>query len=117
MKIPDSCPFCDGRLKVTEFRCVNCGSTVKGEFNRRVRGVSEDEWEFIKLFMRVKGNLKKVGEILNLSYPTVRSRLEEVRTSLGFEKEEETGDVISKLEMGKIDVEEALKELEEKGGI
>lgn len=117
MKIPEYCPFCGGELKIIEFRCLDCDSSVRGEFDRSDIPVSSEHWDFIRLFLRVRGNLKKMGEILNLSYPTVRSRLEETRRALGFKGEEsDSSDVISELEMGHIGVKEALQRLEGKGG-
>ncbi len=116
-KLPDRCPFCGGVIKITGFKCSECDAVVSGSFEGGGIPVSKEHWEFIRLFIRVRGNLKKVGEIFDLSYPTVRARLEEVRLALGFPpSESERGDVIAELEMGHIDVKEALRRLEEKGG-
>ncbi|MCK4572498.1 DUF2089 domain-containing protein [candidate division WOR-3 bacterium] len=117
MKLPERCPFCGGDIKISEFKCSDCDAIVSGSFKWGGIPVSEEQWEFIRLFIRVRGNLKKIGEILDLSYPTVRARLEEVRMALGFPPSEcEKDDIISELEMGIIDVEEALRKLEKKGG-
>jgi hypothetical protein len=117
MKLPEHCPFCGGVIKVTGFRCENCDAVVSGCFEKGGIPVSEEHWEFIRLFIRVRGNLKKMGEIFNLSYPTVRARLEEVREALGFPASMRGKDeIIEELEMGLIDVGEALRRLETKGG-
>ena len=39
---------------------------------------------FIEIFLRCEGNLSRVGEALELSYPTVRARLTAALTALGF---------------------------------
>ncbi len=114
IKLPEVCPFCGGKIQITEFKCETCNAIVSGYFNLGSFPVSDEHWEFIYLFIKVRGNLKKMGSILGLSYPTLRAKLEEVREVLGFSpSEDEKDDVISELEMGLIDTNEALKKLEE----
>ncbi len=114
MKLPERCPFCGREIEVREFACGSCGSVVRGCFECGGMFVSEEQWEFVRLFIRVRGNLKRIGEILDLSYPTVRARLEEVRRALGFPAyENRREEVITELERGHIDVNEALGKLKE----
>lgn len=114
IKLPEICPFCGGKIQITELKCETCNAVVSGSFNLGSFSISDEHWEFIRLFIKVRGNLKKMGKILGLSYPTLRARLEEVREVLGFlPSEDEKDDVISELEMGLIDTNEALKKLEE----
>jgi len=114
IKLPEVCPFCGGKIQTTEFKCETCNAIVRGSFDLGSFLISDEHWEFIRLFIKVRGNLKKMGKILGLSYPTLSARLEEVREVLGFlPSEDEKDDVISELEMGLIDTNEALKKLEE----
>lgn len=113
MKMPDSCPFCEGNIRITGFKCEECGSSVTGSFERMGISVKSEDWEFIRLFIRARGNLKKLGEMLDLSYPTVNSRLSRIRKKMGFsDYEGESSRVLDALEQGEIDVQEALEKLE-----
>ena len=68
--------------------------------------------------MRCEGKLTRVQEEMALSYPTVRSRLNDVIRALGYEVgpqlEEELGDrqsVLDALAAGQLSVTEAVRQL------
>jgi hypothetical protein len=66
---------------------------------------------FLEAFLRARGVIKDVEEALGISYPTVRSRLDELlRTlDLGDDRERERRRVIlADLSDGKISSEEAM---------
>ena len=76
--------------------------------------MSPENLEFMRLFMRVRGNLKEVERILGVSYPTVRGRFDTLVRSLGYESPPETqevrttrADVLGMLERGELTAEEA----------
>ena len=113
MKLPDKCPVCGGEIIIERFRCRDCGVSVEGAFTVPRWGLTQEQWDFIRLFLKVRGNLKEMERIMGLSYPTVRARLESVRRALGFsEVEDIKSEVLSALERGEITVEEALEKLE-----
>ncbi|MBW9173933.1 DUF2089 domain-containing protein [Clostridium estertheticum] len=66
------------------------------------------EWAFRTIYC----NIKDVEKELGISYPTVRGKLEDLIASLGYtqikEKEDNSADVIDKLEKGEITAEQAL---------
>jgi hypothetical protein len=77
--------------------------------------------DFVEIFLRSEGKLNRVQEALDLSYPTVRNRLEEVIRALGYqvrgkdeEGDEERGALLDALSAGEISVDEALRRLEGK---
>jgi len=85
---PASCPTCGGGLLVTRLQCPNCATEVSGTFIRpgtggltgsapRLVNLPEPYASLLELFLRVRGNMKDVERELNLSYPTVRARLDE----------------------------------------
>ena len=81
------CPVCDSRLAITEMQCEECGTTLRGDFvaaSCTFCSLPEDQLKFLELFLRCRGNLRDVERSLGLSYPTVRARLDEVLTALGF---------------------------------
>ena len=75
---------------------------------------------FLRLFLKVRGNLSEVAKRLGISHPTARQKLNNLLLSLGYElEEEEEGkltrtEILNMVENGEISVEEAVKLL--KGG-
>jgi len=70
--------------------------------------------QFLEAFLRARGVIKDVEEALGISYPTVRSRLDELlRTlDLGDDRERERRRVIlADLSDGKISSEQAMSML------
>ena len=76
----------------------------------------EENLDFLRLYVKVRGNLKEVERILGISYPTVRLRFEKLLLALGYEvgtdPAEERASVLDQLEKGEIDAEEASKRLQ-----
>ena len=115
-KLISNCPVCNGQLKVTHLRCSDCGTELSGEFmaNEYAR-LPEDKLNFLRTFLACRGNLKEVEAALNISYPTVRSRLDQLLDALhlaveGLEEEKRGIDrqqVLEALERGEMTIEEA----------
>ncbi|RBN43381.1 hypothetical protein DMN50_00095, partial [Priestia megaterium] len=68
---------------------------------------------FVEVFLTCRGNIKEVEKELGVSYPTVRGKLTDIISSLGYvEKKKNEVDekkVVSMLENGEITAEEAIK--------
>ncbi len=93
------CPVCGEDLTVTRLHCRNCDTAVEGHF-RQATGLfsqlSQEQQNFILAFVRCEGRFTRLEEELNLSYPTLRNRLNDVIQSLGFEpRKEETPERLS----------------------
>ncbi|PZS04841.1 MAG: hypothetical protein DLM69_01430, partial [Candidatus Chloroheliales bacterium] len=78
------------------------------------------QWQFIETFVRCKGKIKDVETALDISYPTVVARLNEVVRALGYEvsedvavAEEKRKDVLQKLARNELSAKDALRLLEE----
>ena len=71
----------------------------------------KEHLDFLRLFVKTRGNLKEVERILGVSYPTVRARLDALLKALGYEEDEgkDRLEVLEALRRGEISVEEALK--------
>jgi hypothetical protein len=75
--------------------------------------------EFLRLYIKVRGNLKEVERILGLSYPTIRARFEALLRVLGYEYQEmpegpspqEKEAILAALEQGQISAAEAAEQL------
>lgn len=117
---PTECPVCHDNLLVTRMVCRNCGTALEGRFTLgRLFQLTTEQRRFVEIFMRCEGKLNRVQEELDLSYPTVRNRLEEVIRAMGYEvKTREDGDedrrqqVLQRLARQEITSEEALELLQ-----
>ena len=79
------CPICHDELAVTRLHCRNCGTSVEGEFSLGpLQRLSQDQVRFVEAFVRNRGSLKDVGAELNMSYPTVNSRLNDILMAMGY---------------------------------
>jgi hypothetical protein len=110
-------------MTVTRLHCRHCDSTLEGHFDLGpLAHLTAEQLRFAELFIRCEGKLTRVGEELNMSYPTVRSRLNSVIRALGYEVEEELQEgrrpserrlsILAELSEGKITAEEAIRLLE-----
>jgi len=121
--VPTQCPACHSPLRVSALVCSNpqCRTEVRGEFQpNEFAQLPAEQLEFLRLFVKVRGNLKEVERILGLSYPTVRARFEGLLKTLGYEYEEvpphgpsleEKQQILSLLEKGEISAAEAAERL------
>ncbi|MGH2544896.1 MAG: DUF2089 domain-containing protein [Ardenticatenaceae bacterium] len=103
-RLPTTCPFCEGDVVVQELQCRQCDITIRGHFSpgpisefeeaqlpvlRRLARLSPEQLEFLEAFIRCEGKLNRLEEEIGLSYPTLRSRLNDVVRDLGFTPREE----------------------------
>ena len=116
-KILSKCPVCSSRLKVTRLKCDGCNTVVENQFElSKFDYLNSEQLYFIEVFLKSRGNIKDVEKELGISYPTVRAKLDEVITALGYTvlKQKPSTDkkeVIDMLEKGEITADEALKML------
>ena len=118
---PTECPVCHDDLLITRLVCRNCGTALEGRFTtERIFRLSPEQLHFVEVFLRCEGKIKRVEEELDISYPTVRGRLEEVIRALGYEVGEDAGvreerrqEILDQLARKEISSEEALRLLQE----
>ena len=78
-RLPTSCPSCDGKLAVKRLRCEKCDTEVDGLYPLpTLASLGQEDQEFILDFIKASGSLKEMANILSVSYPTVRNRLDEI---------------------------------------
>jgi hypothetical protein len=119
--VPTQCPVCHDDLLVTHLTCRNCGTGLEGRFTMgRLFQLSQEQLYFVEVFLRCEGKIKHVQDDLGISYPTVRSRLEEIVRALGYEvkedKEIDSGqrqEVLERLARKEISSEEAFRILQD----
>ncbi|MBN1967422.1 MAG: DUF2089 domain-containing protein [Anaerolineae bacterium] len=84
--VPGHCPVCGEGMMITRLHCPNCDVTVEGRFSLgRLALLSPEQLEFVEVFLRCEGKITRVEKELGMSYPTVRSRLDEVILAMGYE--------------------------------
>lgn len=115
--MPTRCPVTGETLEVTRLRGPTSGVVIEGEFLPNEFALLDgDALEYLRLFVKVRGNLKEVERMLGVSYPTVRARFDAMVRALGYEVVDESadarGDVLAALERGEIGAEEATRRLQ-----
>lgn len=118
-KAPTSCPVCGGTYEITALTCKKCESSLGGHFSGcDFCSLSNDDAAFVLTFLKCRGSIKDVEKELNISYPTVRNRLDAVLDRLGListvsmlDIKEERRNIINRLESGEISAEQAAEML------
>ncbi|HEY7123972.1 MAG TPA: DUF2089 domain-containing protein [Ktedonobacterales bacterium] len=134
-EISGRCPVCGGQLHITRMQCSTCQSALEGQFAvpgggrgetsrdgyyGRLERLNQEQLEFVETFLRCRGIIKNVEAMLDISYPTVKARLNNILETMGFLVEEEIPDperrrerreILQDLAQGKITTEEAHRRL------
>jgi hypothetical protein len=72
---------------VKRLHCVKCETEVEGLYPLPVlASLSLEDQDFVLEFIKTSGSLKEMARFLNVSYPTVRNRLDEVIGKLKQDK-------------------------------
>jgi hypothetical protein len=94
--------------------CTDCGLTLEGKFeiSPLARLAAEDQM-FVVAFVRHHGSIKKMESLFDISYPTVKNRLNAIGAALdkSFEAPSPNAAVLEQLARGEITVEEALERI------
>ncbi|HLJ80574.1 MAG TPA: DUF2089 domain-containing protein [Ktedonobacterales bacterium] len=143
-----TCPVCGDAMVVTRLSCGRCGSSLEGAFQLKTApaatpssrsgplGARGDEarfgrlarldhaqLEFVETFLRCRGNIKNVEDMLGISYPTVKRRLANVLEAMGLALDDDQPtvadarrirrEILADLAAGRITTEEAHRKLAE----
>lgn len=109
------CPVCGEELQVTRLSCNNCHTTIEGSFSAcRFCRLTNEQKNFLEVFVKNRGNIKEIEKELGISYPTVRNRMEDLIESLGYkpkysEPKINQKEILEKLNNGEISSEEAIR--------
>ncbi|HEX6799035.1 MAG TPA: DUF2089 domain-containing protein [Ktedonobacterales bacterium] len=149
------CPVCSAPMTVTRLACGQCGTALDGAFRiagaqvaasgsggatrsgplytradvearfGRLARLDRAQLEFVETFLRCRGTIKNVEDMLGISYPTVKARLAAVLDALGFAPDEELPEperrrarreILADLAAGRISTDEAHRLLQRQGG-
>jgi hypothetical protein len=105
---------------VTKLVFPESGVQIEGTFRlNEFALLAPEQLEFLRLYIKVRGNLKEVERILGLSYPTIRARFDTLLRALGYEPELEDNDaresILRALEKGELEPGEAAEKLKKLG--
>ena len=120
------CPSCQRPLQVTELTCETCDLRLQGHFQRGCRfcALDPDQRQLLDVFLSCRGVIRDMERALDLSYPTVRSRVDALLAALSYaptkpealSKEELAArrqEILDHLQAGEITPDEATAELRE----
>lgn len=112
-KVISKCPICNSKLKIMKLRCNKCGTVIENEFEfSKFECLEEEHLNFMEVFLKCRGNIKDVEKELGISYPTVRAKLDDVVSALGYTQVNKSTtnnkEIIDKLEKGEISAEQAV---------
>jgi hypothetical protein len=126
--LPSQCPICGGGITITRLQCDECDITIEGRFaptpaaSNPFSQLNPEQMQFAMTFVKCEGKLNRMEDELNLSYPTLRSRLQDVIRAMGYEPgkdepqatrvtEDARKRILDDLDAGRISAELAMKML------
>jgi hypothetical protein len=84
MNMPERCPCCSQPLRVTGLTCPECATKIEGTFDPcPVCSLRTEDRALLLLFLQARGNARRTGRGLGVSYPTARARLDRLWSRLG----------------------------------
>ena len=116
--MPTHCPVTGEALEVTRLLGPTSGVVIEGRFApNEFALLPREHVEFLRLFVKVRGNLKEVERMMGVSYPTVRLRFDNLLKALGYEVDDDPSErrdeILGRLERGEIGAQDAAKQLQE----
>ena len=110
------CSYCGEGMRITKVSCEACGLSHEGDFfTPRLYRLDPDEQHFVELFVLASGSLKQMAQLLGVSYPTVRGRLDRL---IGRLREEQQRDeqrrqkILQDIEDGRIAPKQGMRMIE-----
>lgn len=104
------------RILVERVRLADKDIAIEGSFELpQLARLAMDDQVFITAFVRSHGSIKEMERIFGVSYPTIKSRLNRIASSLEFVETNPTpskAEILERLHQGEITAEEAIQEME-----
>ncbi|MBI9069345.1 MAG: DUF2089 family protein [Salinivirgaceae bacterium] len=78
-KLPTHCPSCQKTLQVTHLYCETCNIKIEGLFVLpAILSLTPEEQLLMLEYVKSNGSPKRLSNVINLSYPAIRSRLDKL---------------------------------------
>lgn len=92
------CPICGDELFVSKLSCHNCHTHIEGDFSLcKFCKLTDEQKQFIEIFIKSRGNIKEIEKEMGISYPTVRGKLENIIEELGYKPKAEESKIDKKI--------------------
>jgi len=115
-----NCLLCENTLSIDSLSCDACHTSYRGTFIfPRLARLSLGEQQLAESLILHGGNLKEMAESLDVSYPTLKKRLNELTYSLKEKKSEDSKkieEILLDIEAKKMNAEEGIKLIREING-
>jgi hypothetical protein len=103
-------------ILIERVRVAGKDITIDGQFELpQLARLSQEDQIFITAFVRSHGSIKEMEQIFGVSYPTIKSRLNRIASSLEFVETNPApsrAEVLDRLKRGEISAQDAIQELE-----
>ena len=100
-------------MRITQLQCEECGFSHGGDFfTPRLYRLSTTDQNFIEQFVLASGSLKHMSELLGVSYPTVRNRIDDLIERLNDEKrrdDDRKQKILEDVEAGRISAKQGMR--------
>ncbi|MBJ2357835.1 DUF2089 domain-containing protein [Sphaerochaeta sp. S2] len=106
------------KFVITQVRVPEDNITIEGNFQLPpFAELSMEDQIFIAAFIKTNGSIKQMESIFNISYPTVKNRLNRIANQLDIvdvtvKVSSPISSVLDRIERGEITASDALKEME-----
>lgn len=115
------CINCSTDLEITRMRCGGCGLSYEGTFAQpRLARLESANYQLAERIILAAGNLKQVAETLEVSYPTLRKRVDGLIAELGrlqAEDQARGAAILDDVEAGRRSPEEVARLVKEMNGV
>ena len=104
-------------MVISELKCPKCDLRVKKDFEScEFCQLPEEDYEFLLIFLRTQGRITDMEKLLRVSYPTIKTKIDNLLTNLGLSPigVSEEQDPLEALAQGKISVDEAVAILKQR---
>lgn len=114
------CLNCRGELAVRRVACAACGLSYEGDLEvPRLARLSPPDRELVEALVLSGGHLSRTSELMNVSYPTLRKRVDALIERLLALREadgERVEALLGAVEKGELAAEAAARRIRELGG-
>ena len=114
------CVNCHGPLQAARLSCTACGLSFEGTFyTPRLARLDPGQQQLVEQIVLAAGNLKDVASAIEVSYPTLRKRLDNLILALRSLREQDDTQIaefLSAVETGDMTAETAARLIRELHG-
>ena len=107
------CLNCRSSLEAARLSCRSCGLSFEGTFQLpRLARLTANQQQLVEQMVLAAGNLKEVAKLSEVSYPTLRKRIDglvHALKALREKDEQQTAEILDHVEKGKISAEAAAR--------